>query len=111
MQTAVLIEPAGDGGFIARVPALPGCVTEGDTWDEALAMAQDAIRGYLDSLKRHGDPGPPQLPNPIAFMLPQRNLSLWPRPVPTVWHTPPTQAAPALMLADDIAHPLAASLA
>jgi len=68
MQIAVLIEPADEGGFIASVPALPGCVAEGDTWDEALAMAQDAIRGYLDSLKKHGDPWPPQLPNPIAFI-------------------------------------------
>ena len=54
---AVVIEPAEKGGFIARVPALPGCVTEGDTREEALTMAQDAIRGYLASLKKHGDLG------------------------------------------------------
>ncbi len=65
---AVVIEPAEEGGFIARVPALPGCVTEGDTRAEALAMARDAIRGYLASLKKHGEPWPPVLPNPITFI-------------------------------------------
>ncbi len=65
---AVVIEPAEEGGFIARVPALLGCVTEGDTREEALAMARDAIRGYLASLKKHGESWPPVLPNPITFI-------------------------------------------
>ncbi|MHB1954839.1 MAG: type II toxin-antitoxin system HicB family antitoxin [Sulfobacillus sp.] len=64
---AVILEPADEGGFIARVPALPGCVTEGDTREEALAMAQDAIRGYLASLKKHGE-WPPHLANPVTFI-------------------------------------------
>ncbi|MCL4351091.1 MAG: type II toxin-antitoxin system HicB family antitoxin [Firmicutes bacterium] len=68
MHIAVILETAEEGGFIARVPALPGCVTEGDTRDEALAMAQDAIRGYLVSMKKHGEAWPPHLPDPIAFV-------------------------------------------
>ncbi|MCY0879651.1 MAG: type II toxin-antitoxin system HicB family antitoxin [Firmicutes bacterium] len=64
---AVILEPAEEGGFIARVPALPGCVTEGDTREEALAMARDAIRGYLASLKKHGE-WPPVLPDPVTFI-------------------------------------------
>lgn len=40
-------EPDGDG-YSVVVPALPGCITEGDTVEEALAMARDAIETYLD---------------------------------------------------------------
>ena len=39
-------------------PALPGLVTEGDTLEEARAMATDAIQGYLESLRKHGEPIP-----------------------------------------------------
>jgi predicted RNase H-like HicB family nuclease len=52
----VYLEPAEEGGYIAIVPALPGCVTQGETREEALAMAEDAIRGYIESLKKHGEP-------------------------------------------------------
>jgi len=48
----VLFEPAEEGGFVATCPALPGLVTEGDTLEEARAMAQDAIRAYLESLHK-----------------------------------------------------------
>jgi antitoxin HicB len=42
----VLFEEAEQGGFVVTCPALPGLVTEGDTIEEARAMAQDAIRAY-----------------------------------------------------------------
>ncbi|MHB1611584.1 MAG: type II toxin-antitoxin system HicB family antitoxin [Sulfobacillus sp.] len=67
-KIAVILEPADEGGLIARVPALPGCVTEGDTRNEALAMARDAVIGYLASMKKHGETWPPVLPDPIAFV-------------------------------------------
>ena len=51
----VILEPAHEGGFIACVSALLGCVTQGDTRQEVLAMAQDAICGYLPSLRKHGE--------------------------------------------------------
>lgn len=51
----VVFEPASEGGYIASVPALPGLVTEGDTLEEARAMAKDAIKGYLESLIKHGE--------------------------------------------------------
>lgn len=54
----VLFEPAEEGGFVVTCPALPGLVTEGDTLEEARAMAQDAIRGYLESLREDGLPIP-----------------------------------------------------
>ena len=50
----VIFEPDSGGGYIARVPALPGCVTEGDTLEEASAMAKDAIEGYIECLKERG---------------------------------------------------------
>ena len=51
-------EPAPEGGYIVTVPALPGLVTEGDTLDEAREMARDAIRAYLESLIKDGEPIP-----------------------------------------------------
>ena len=46
---------AAEGGFIVTVPALPGLVTEGETIEQAREMVKDAIRGYLESLVRHGE--------------------------------------------------------
>jgi antitoxin HicB len=54
----VIFEPAEEGGYVVTCPALPGLVTEGDTLDEARAMAQDAIRGYLESLAEDGEEAP-----------------------------------------------------
>ncbi|MCS6806989.1 MAG: type II toxin-antitoxin system HicB family antitoxin [Blastocatellia bacterium] len=54
----VYLEPAEEGGYIISAPALPGCVTQGETREEALRMIQDAIRGYIASLRKHGEPLP-----------------------------------------------------
>ena len=54
----VLFEPAEEGGFVVTCPALPGLVTEGDTLEEARAMAEDAIRGYIESLRKDNLPIP-----------------------------------------------------
>jgi predicted RNase H-like HicB family nuclease len=54
----IVIEPNEPDGYLVTCPALPGLVTEGDTLDEAYAMAQDAIQGYLESLIAHGEPIP-----------------------------------------------------
>ncbi|MBI4233646.1 MAG: type II toxin-antitoxin system HicB family antitoxin [Chloroflexi bacterium] len=61
----VYLEPAEEGGHIVSCPALPGCVTQGETVEEALAMIKDAIEGYLESLKRHGEPIPPGLDDAV----------------------------------------------
>ena len=45
----MLFEPAEEGGYVVTCPALPGLVTEGDTMEEARKMAEDALRGYLES--------------------------------------------------------------
>jgi antitoxin HicB len=61
----VLFEPAEEGGFVATCPALPGLVTEGDTLEEAREMAQDAIRAYLESLRKDRLPIPADC-SPVA---------------------------------------------
>ncbi len=56
--TVLLHADADEGGYTVSVPALPGCVTEGDDFTEALANAGDAIRLYLDDLEASGEPVP-----------------------------------------------------
>jgi predicted RNase H-like HicB family nuclease len=46
------------GGYTVTVPALPGCVTQGDTIEESLKRAQEAIEGFLEALKIIGEPIP-----------------------------------------------------
>jgi predicted RNase H-like HicB family nuclease len=58
VQYTVLFEPAEEGGYVVTCPALPGLVTEGDTLAQARIMAVDAIRAYLDSLLKDGQPIP-----------------------------------------------------
>ena len=48
MRLKVLLHPAEEGGFWAEVPALPGCVSEGDSRDEALANIREAAEGWLE---------------------------------------------------------------
>ena len=48
MSIKVIIHQADEGGYWATVPALPGCVSEGDTWDEMVANIREAIECYLD---------------------------------------------------------------
>lgn len=63
----VLLQPdPEEGGYTVTVPALPGCVTEGDTLEEALENARDAIETLLSYLEEKGRPipqetSPPQL--------------------------------------------------
>ncbi|MEW6532890.1 MAG: type II toxin-antitoxin system HicB family antitoxin [Thermodesulfobacteriota bacterium] len=47
MKLKVIIHEAEEGGFWAEVPALPGCVTEGDTWDELMNNVREAAEGWL----------------------------------------------------------------
>ena len=54
----IIVEPNDPDGYLVTCPALPGLVTEGDTLDDAYAMAQDAIQLYLESLIAAGQPIP-----------------------------------------------------
>jgi predicted RNase H-like HicB family nuclease len=58
MQFLVTLERDEDGYVVAECPALPGCLSQGKTRDEALANIKDAIEGHLASLRKHGEPLP-----------------------------------------------------
>jgi predicted RNase H-like HicB family nuclease len=61
MRYRVIVEKDEDGAFVAECPALPGCVSQGATRSEALANIKDAMKGYLDSLRKHDEPIPPSI--------------------------------------------------
>ncbi|MCU0670213.1 MAG: type II toxin-antitoxin system HicB family antitoxin [Myxococcota bacterium] len=66
MKFRIQIEPDEDGVFIATVPSLPGCISQGSTRDEALANVREAIAGYLESLREHGEPIPPSIDEEVV---------------------------------------------
>ena len=51
----ILLKKEPEGGFTVFVPSLPGCITYGDTLDEAIEKAKEAIDVYIESLKAHGE--------------------------------------------------------
>jgi len=61
MKYRVLIQQGEDRMFVAEVPALPGCISQGATRAEALKNAHEAVEVYLESLRAHGDPVPPPI--------------------------------------------------
>ena len=66
MKYRILIEQDEDGIFVVECPSLPGCISQGKTKQEALLNIQDAIRGYLESLKKHNEPIPPSVDEEIV---------------------------------------------
>jgi predicted RNase H-like HicB family nuclease len=66
MKFRVVLQRDEDGVIAAEVPALPGCISQGATRDEALSNIREAIAGYLDSLKAHGDPIPPPIDEEVV---------------------------------------------
>ncbi len=48
MKLKIVLEPSDEGGYTAYVPTLPGCISEGDTSDEALANVREAVELYLE---------------------------------------------------------------
>lgn len=51
----VIFEEQKVGGYTVTVPALPGCISEGDTFEEAKANISEAITAYLESMVKHGE--------------------------------------------------------
>ncbi len=58
MKYTVVLEPQEEGGYTVTVPALPGCISEGDTADEVLSNIKEAIELFLEVLKEDGKPIP-----------------------------------------------------
>ncbi|PKG31687.1 MAG: hypothetical protein CW742_12095 [Methanoregula sp.] len=51
MRYTVLMDKNERGGYTVTVPSLPGCISQGDTWDEARKNIEEAIAGYIETLK------------------------------------------------------------
>ena len=62
LKFTVLIEKNENEGYTVTVPSLPGCVTQGDTWDETIANAKEAIAGHIEALKTLGKQIPIEVP-------------------------------------------------
>jgi predicted RNase H-like HicB family nuclease len=58
MKYTVILEREADGGFVASVPVLPGCVSQGDTREEALSNIREAIDVYVEDCLAAGDTVP-----------------------------------------------------
>lgn len=54
----VIVYPGEDGCWVAEVPSLPGCITQGGTKEDAIANIQEAIRGYIAALEEDHLPVP-----------------------------------------------------
>jgi predicted RNase H-like HicB family nuclease len=66
MRYRVLVEQDEDGAFVAEVPSLPGCVSQGSTRKEALSNVREAIAAFVESLEAHGEPVPPPITEEIV---------------------------------------------
>jgi predicted RNase H-like HicB family nuclease len=58
MRYTAVLEREADGGYVVVVPALPGCVSQGESRAEALANIREAIELYLEDCRAAGDPIP-----------------------------------------------------
>ncbi len=58
MKFAITLEQDEDGYIVASCPALPGCHSQGRTREEAIVNITEAIRGYIASMRKHGEPIP-----------------------------------------------------
>lgn len=58
MRYTVVLEKDEDGGFVAFVPALPGCVSQGDSREDSLRSIREAIELYIADCRDAGDPVP-----------------------------------------------------
>ena len=61
MKYTVVLEQEFDGGYVVSIPALPGCVSQGDTRQEALANIEEAAEVYLEHFRDRGEPVPKEV--------------------------------------------------
>ncbi len=66
LKYLINLEKNENGVYTVTVPSLPGCITQGDTWEEAVANAQEAILGYIETLKELCKPIPLEIPVKLA---------------------------------------------
>ena len=58
MDFKVFLEPDEDGGYVVSCPSLPGCYSQGETIEDALANIREAIELCLEDMREHGEPIP-----------------------------------------------------
>jgi predicted RNase H-like HicB family nuclease len=66
MKYRIFIEQDEDEIFVAECPTLHGCISQGNSRKEVLENIQDAIKGYLESLRKHDEPIPPSIEEEIV---------------------------------------------
>ncbi|MBN2735190.1 MAG: type II toxin-antitoxin system HicB family antitoxin [Methanomicrobiaceae archaeon] len=66
LRYTVMMEKNEEGGYTVTVPSLPGCISEGSDWDEALANIEEAIAGYIEVAKKLGKPIPVEVSVPMS---------------------------------------------
>jgi predicted RNase H-like HicB family nuclease len=66
MKYRVLLEQDEDGVFVAEVPSLPGCISQGATRAKALKNIKEAVEVYLESLQAHNEPVPPSIDEEVV---------------------------------------------
>ena len=62
--TSILEPDPEEGGYTVTVPALPGCITQGETIEQCIERAREAIAGYIESLISEGEPVPEETEPP-----------------------------------------------
>jgi len=67
--TILLTPDLEDGGFVVDVPVLPGCHTQGDSLEEAIANAREAIAVWIKSAEKHGDEIPEEQAAPQVITI------------------------------------------
>ena len=66
MKYRIMLEIDENGTFVAECPSLPGCVSEGKSREEAIRNIKDAIKGYIESLRKHNEPVPPSIDEEVV---------------------------------------------
>jgi predicted RNase H-like HicB family nuclease len=72
MKYLITLREAEEGGYTVEVPALPGCISQGDTYEEALTNIREAIVAYLQELGDDLNPNQPVLITEVEVELPAR---------------------------------------
>ena len=73
LKYTAIFEPAEEGGYVVSVPALPGCVSQGETFEEAVSMIKDAMEGYLEVLKEEKQEIPQEGSNVVITQISVQN--------------------------------------
>lgn len=69
LKYTAIFEPAKEGGYVVSVPVLPGCVSQGDTFEQASKMIKDAMQGYLAVLKEEKQKIPQENSNVVITQI------------------------------------------